>query len=242
MKLSVVIPAYKQTDLTIVHIRECMNSSRIPDEIVVVNDFGDTTLKDRIAELPRKCPIVYGYIREELGFGYHASCNLGIWLSRGDFITLEDADHIPLRDAYKNAVALLEEKPELNRIGFRRQWVPILDTLTKPFEEWTPYGGLGSNAMVAMYRRELLLDTKGCNEEMLEYGWLAYSFKARMMKVGLIGAVVNGFYIVKDGSEQNIKRNMSKKNRELYKKDARHTHFHNSFGLLNFEFDVTRFV
>ena len=40
MRLSVVITAYDQHPLTVMHVREVMNSTRLPDEIVVVNDGG----------------------------------------------------------------------------------------------------------------------------------------------------------------------------------------------------------
>ena len=44
MTLSIIITAYDQEELTVVHVRECMNSTLLPDEIIVVNDHGDPNL------------------------------------------------------------------------------------------------------------------------------------------------------------------------------------------------------
>ena len=41
MNLSVIIPIYSRIELVAVHLREIMKSSKIPDEIIIVNDGGD---------------------------------------------------------------------------------------------------------------------------------------------------------------------------------------------------------
>ena len=238
--LSVIIPTYNNTDLCLVHVRESMNSLKIPEEIVVINDGGDIGLRDKLFELSRKTKIVYARIHQDILWNYHGAINLGIWLSRGDFVTLEDVDHIPLHDAYSNALAVFAEYPELSRVGWRRQWVPKADVLNKPFEEWQPYGGLGTNAMVAMYRRDLLLDMKGGDERMRNYGWLAYCFKARMTKLGAKATNVNGFYIIKDGEEPGLQRPMSVLNRKIYRENANRDHVHGEDGILNYQFTVER--
>lgn len=238
MKLSVVVPAFRQTDLTVVHVRECMNSTRVPDEIVVVNDNGDTELHEKLKNLPRKCRLVYAYIREDVGFGYNHACNLGVWLASGEVFTIEDADHIPLRDTYANALSLFENDKTLGRVSFKRQWVSLSDVLSKPFKEWSPYGGLGANAMVAMYKRDVYTKVCGQDERMNEYGWLAYNWKASERKINTVVKVIGGFYIIKDGSEQNIVRNMSLKNRRIFKEDANNPHYNNVHGILNFSYDV----
>ena len=237
-RLSVIIPAYKQTALTVVHVRECMNSYRVPDEIIVVNDHGDETLFDELQKLEKKTKIIYAYILQDVGFGYNHACNLGFWLSRGDFITLEDADHIPLREAYSNATEILEDRPEIDRVSFSRYWVPLENVLTLPYKDWVPTGVIGPNSMVAMYRREVYAYTKGQDERMNEYGWLAYDWKVRETKVGVKTMKAGQFYIVKDGSEQNIKRGMSKKNRKFYKENTANPHPHGENGVLNFMFHV----
>lgn len=240
MKISVIIPTYWNSDLCVVHVRESMNSSLVPDEIICCNDGGDPALRDKLFSLPRKCSVIYAKIHEDIPWNYGGVCNLGIWLSRGDFLTIEDVDHIPLRDAYKNAVQILDEHSEISRVGFRRQWVSKIEVLSKSFEEWNPYGGLGTNAMVAMYRRELHLDMRGQDERMRAYGWLAYDFKNRMDKLNVKASITNGFYIVKDGEEPNLQRPMSVENRRIYKENINRNHVHDSTGILRFQFSVER--
>ena len=238
--LSVIIPTYHNNDLCVAHVRESMNSLKIPEEIIVVNDGGDPALRDQLFELPKKTKVIYARIHQDIQWNYHGALNLAIWLSRGDFITIEDVDHIPLRDAYFNALNQFVERPELSRVGFRRQWVPKADVLSKPFEEWQPYGGLGTNAMVAMYRRELLADMKGGDERMRNYGWLAYCWKVRMDKLGSKATNTNGFYIIKDGEEPGLKRPMSVENRRIYRENANRIHVHGEDGILNYQFTVER--
>ena len=241
MKLSVIIPTYWQSDLCCVHVREAMEGTVIPDEIVVINDGGDPGLEDKLCQISKKTNVIYARILEDVGFNYNGACNLGVWLSRGDYVTVEDVDHIPLRQAYENGISILDTRPEISRVAYRRQWVPLAHVLERSFSEWEPYGGLGCNAMVAMYRRELMLDMKGQDERMREYGWLAYDFKNRLVKLKVQHAVTFGFLIVKDGSEPNIDRHMSVTNRRIYRQNVARLHPHEEGGILRFTFEVTRF-
>jgi len=217
-----------------------MESFRVPDEIIVVNDGGDPALVEKLRQLPKKTNVIYARIREDVGFNYNGACNLGVWLSRGDALTIEDVDHIPYRSAYSDGLVILDEQPEIGRVAYRREWVPLDHVLNKPFGQWIPYGGLGANAMVAMYRREALLDMKGQDERMREYGWLAYDFKYRMKKLNVRCATARGFYIVKDGSEPNINRSMSVANRRIYRENVFRPHVHEDGGILRFTYEVER--
>src|SRR3990167_9841194 len=116
-RLSAIVPAYNTTDLTVVHIREIMKSSRVPDEIVVVNDCGDEGLKEKLLALkPFNTKVIYAYIQPpDIPWNYNGACNLGVWIATGDYITIEDSDHIPSRDAYENGIKILDEHPEYSR-------------------------------------------------------------------------------------------------------------------------------
>lgn len=237
-KLSVIIPAYWQTDLTVVHVRECMNSSRIPDEIVVCNDTGDLKLRDKLFNLPRKTKIIYAYILPPDLFQYNGACNLGVWLSTGDIIAIEDADHIPDRDTYKKGLEILVNKPEINRVAYNRYWVELEDVLKNPFENWKKTGSIGCNQMVSLIRRDLYIKMGGQDERMVEYGWLAYDFVMKYKKLKAKTEKSGYYYIVRDGSEQNIKRGMSEKNRKIYKENCQREHIKHPYGILNFQYDV----
>lgn len=238
MKHSVLIPAYRQHELTKVHVRECMNSSVIPDEIIVVNDHGDPSLKEMLKSLELKTKVVYAYILEDINWNYNGAVNLAFWLSRGDYISIEDTDHIPQRNVYKDAIGILDTQPEINRIHYWRQWVPIADTQTKPFEEWERYGSLGPNQMVTMLRREVYQMTKGQDERLCgRYGYMAYTWVAQYKRLGVQTAQVNSYYIVKDGSEPGMVRGMSPENRKTYREIANGPYVHSKHGVLNFEFE-----
>lgn len=240
MKLSVIIPTYHQTDLCVVHVRECMNSTVKPDEIIVVNDGGDDELRQKLIDLPRTVPVVYAKVREDITWNYNGACNLGFWLSKGDIIALEDVDHIPLRKTYENGLHGLED-PKYDRAHFNRQWVPIADVLSKPFEQWTPYGRLGPNQMVTMFKRDLYLRLKGQDERFCgRYGYMAYDWASRYRKLGVASIKCESYYIIKDGSEQNMVRGMSPVNREFYKLNARAPWVHSNHGMLNFTYTYER--
>ena len=239
-KISVVIPTYWQADLCVVHVRECMNSSRPPDEIIVVNDCGDPTLLDKLKQLTLTVPVIYAFIREDIVWNYNGACNLGVWLSSGDLISIEDADHVPWRNAYKDAEIALQNKV-YDRVHFSRRWVPIKDTQEKPFEQWEPYGKLGPNQMVTIIRRELYLRLKGQDERFCgRYGYMAYDWASRYRKLNISSVKCDGFFIIKDGSENNMQRSMSKVNREFYKHNARAPWHHSTHGMLNFTYDFQR--
>jgi len=235
--ISVIIPTYHNTDLCVVHVREIMNSIVVPDEIVVVDDCGDPAVKDRLAELPKNTKVIYARINEDIIWNYNGACNLAVWLSHGEFISIEDVDHIPLRDAYKNALGVLEDE-SISRVTFGRNWVPIKDVLEKPFEEWQPYGKLGPNQMVTIIRRDVYLKLKGQDERLCgRYGFMAYNWAASYRKLGIRSKQVGQFYIVKDAEEQGMKRGMSLKNRQIYRENANSPALHSPHGILNFTYE-----
>ena len=52
--LSIIIPAYDQHEVTALHVREIMKSTRLPDEVIVVNDGGADDLKDKLKQFKIK--------------------------------------------------------------------------------------------------------------------------------------------------------------------------------------------
>ena len=115
-KISTLISAYNKHDITTSHVRECMNGTLIPDEIIVVNDGGTPDLKDKLMALDKKTKIIYAEILPpKIPWNYTGARNLGMWLSTGDYISLEDNDHIPDRNYYQDCVNTFKEHPEFLR-------------------------------------------------------------------------------------------------------------------------------
>jgi len=198
-KISVLISSYNKNDLVAIHVRECMNSTRIPDEIIVVNDGGTPDLRDKLSALNKKTKILYAEILPpKIPWNYTGARNLGIWLSKGDFISMEDDDHIPHKDFYTECLKTFEEHPEFGRIKSNKRWVvQIEDVLNKPVEEWKITGSRIPHRDVAMYRREVLLKIKGYDERFAgEYGWCCTDICRRLIRSNIIEGNAGYQYVV----------------------------------------------
>lgn len=243
MKLSVIIPAYARHELTVRHVEECLKSYRLPDEIIVVNDGGDPSLRDMVYALRGTVSLVYARIDQDILWNYNGACNLGVWLSTGDIIALEDTDHIPSKELYGNALNLLDDRPEVDRVGVRRSVVNIEEVMTKPMEEWTAIKGWGSNQMVTLFRRDVYLKLKGQDERFAgNYGWMAYDWPMRYRRAEIKTATINGYWaVVGDEGEPGLKRGLSIENRRIYRSNANSGSYQHPEGILKFTYQYERF-
>lgn len=230
--LSTIISAYNKHNITTVHIRECMNSSVVPDEIIVVNDGGTPDLKDKLLTLDKKTKIIYAEILPpKIAWNYTGARNLGIWLSTGDYISLEDNDHIPNRTYYQDCLNTFAEHPEYKRLKSNKRFVVSEeDVLTKPFEEWKVIGKRPCHQDVAFNRREVFLQLKGYDERFAgEYGWCSTDLNRRLSRAGIVCGQAGYQYVV--FSEKT--RGLSHRNwtfcREPDKTQTSH-------GILNFKY------
>ena len=202
MKLSVIISAYNNHPLTVVHVRECANSIHIPNEIIVVNDAGTPDLRDKLLKLKKESKIVsrliYARINEEIAWNYTGARNLGFWLSTGDYISIEDNDHIPHKDFYKEAVEKLETNPNVGKVKTYKRWVVnIEDVLSKPIDEWKVISSRVPHQDVAIIRRDVYLKVKGYDERFAgAYGWSATDWKRRLLRAEVITANAGYQYVV----------------------------------------------
>lgn len=243
--LSVLITAYNQDELTLAHIREAMNSDLCPDEIVVVNDGG----KDFKIDLPTKCPIVYARILEDKTWNQNGARNLALYLSRGDNVVVEDNDHMPNRDFYKQAVELLKEN---DRVACAKRWVISRNDLGKPQEEWTKLKTRGKADIIAAWKRNSLLDIKGFDEGFCgQYGWDVPDLSCRAEMLKIKTAYTEGYYVVGDWmcNEENREyykgswaTKMAPDNYHRYKRHARENICQSELGILNFNYEVKRYA
>lgn len=236
MKLSVVIPAYNRSELTARHVEECLKSTRVPDEIIVVNDGGDKALKGM---LPKG--ITYAYITEDILWNYCGAVNLGFWIASGDIVAIEDTDHIPLRDVYERAEKYFEANPTIERFACSRNVVEQTE-LSKSMEEWNVSRNWGPNDMVSIVRRSMYIRMKGQDERFARnYGYMCYCYKARMRMLNVQSHKEHGYWaIVGDGGEPNMKRGLSVANRRIYHDNANRPEKDGQFknGILNFNFTI----
>ena len=236
--LSVIIPAYRRHELTTRHVEECLKSTRVPDEIVVVNDGGDPCLRDM---LPRSGNIIYARVEQDINWNYVGAVNLGFWLSTGDLISIEDTDHIPDRTAYENALEILKN-PEIDRVAFRRKCVRI-EELSKPMEEWNVLKTWGSNQMNTILRRDVYLKLKGQDERFAgNYGWSTYDWVNRYRNILKCKSATTqwGWAVIGDDGEPGMSRSMSPINHRIYRENAQTEHLQHPQGLLNFTYTFER--
>ena len=116
MKISTIITAYNVHEVTIAHVKACMEGTVMPYEVIVVNDGGDPNLLEMLKKVEKKCPITYALIEEDIPWNYTGARNLGVWLSRGEYLAIEDNDTIPSVDFYKKALELIKE-------GYDKGWL-----------------------------------------------------------------------------------------------------------------------
>lgn len=243
MKLTVIIPAYRRHPLTLRHFEYCLQSSRLPEEIIIINDGGDPGLKEMLQTMTwdrQKTKVIYAEVEEDILWNYNGACNLGVWISTGDIIALEDTDHIPKIDTYEVGMKAFENNPEVGRLSFGRTIVQVDDCMKNPREAWVSTGGLGTNQMVAMMRRETYLKLKGQDERLCgSYGYMAYDFpwrRDRILKV--VSKKVHSYWAVfGDQGEPGLQRGLSVRNRGIYHENVNAGKLHSKHGILNFQYN-----
>ena len=89
--VSVIISAYDHHDITTVHVREAMNVSKMPLEIIVVDD-GSKDKTGEIANSLAKKDKRIKVINHEVNRGYGAAFKSGLYKSTYSWIAFTDAD------------------------------------------------------------------------------------------------------------------------------------------------------
>jgi len=189
-KLSIIIPVWGKHELAVVHVRECMNSTRMPDEIIVINDGGEDDLKDKLKELEIKTKVIYAKILPpKIPWNYTGARNLGVWLSSGNFLSIEDQDHIPYPDFYEQVLEEFKKNPQALRCKARwRHEVNLEDIINKDKSEWVVQGGRQAHHDCCVLKRELYLKTKGYDERFAgEYGWSNTNWRRRLVMIDWTG-------------------------------------------------------
>lgn len=238
--LSVIIPAYDQHKITALHVQELMKSTRLPEEVIVVNDGGKDNLKGMLKKIDKKCPVYYAKINEDIAWNYTGARNLGFWLSDGDYVCLEDTDHIPMPDVYERAVKYLDENKEVDKVVFHtRKKVYKDDALTNPVEKWKIIDPpRGTHYDLHMMRRELYLKVKGFDERFSgKYAWACTDWRRRTARVDCKHEKVYvNYYVILNAETQTLERRRSKENYSLAKQGGDREHIQSPKGILNFTY------
>jgi glycosyltransferase involved in cell wall biosynthesis len=240
-RLSVILPNYEHFHITKVHVREVMNQEIMPYEIIVVNDGGGKELRDILLELkPFRTKVRYAYILPpKIPWNYNGAVNLGVWLSVGDYLVIEDNDNIPMRGLYIQMLNRLLQYPEVGRVTAAHRRDISSDQLDKPSSEWKSVSGRGPNQGSYMMRRKAYTMLKGQDERMAGgYGWMYYDWRARLLgKAKIQFGTAGDYWYVTDG-QSTLSRKHHSKNYGIYRQNARSPDNHHEYGILNFKFTV----
>ena len=239
--LSIVISAYDQPELTVEHVKNSMRATVIPDEIIVVNDGGEDFI-DKLKEIEKKTKLVYARIIEDIPWNTNGAYNLGLLISRGDLVSIEDCDHLCYPDFYEKAIEEISNGFD-KVLGRYRQFMKM-EELSKP--QWTPYRSAGAHKLVGVYKREMLLKMKGFDERFGGYyGWNGMDLLRRLQKLECKTSAVSGFYMVIDGCSLQGKRPLTAGGKSKMEKENHHQILHNlkeggqvEHPMLNFNYTV----
>lgn len=241
-RLSVLISAYSDHPVTVAHVRECMNSIRVPDEIIVVNDHGDPSLREMLIQLPKKCPVIYAYIIDDIPWNYTGARNLAFFISRGDYIAIEDNDHIPRANWYEEALKVFVERPWVDRVYGEDRWKVSRDEVGKPIGEWQRQGKRPYHRDTCVMKRENYLLVKGYDERFAgAYAWACTDWRRRNERAGTKYEFANSNYWVvidgeREGGVKNLIRRRSYRNYGFAReKDG---HIQSPKGIINFTYTI----
>lgn len=241
MNISVIIPAYQQDDLIKYHVEFCMASSRLPYEIIVVNDGGADSLKEKLLTINKKTRLIYAKIEQDIAWNQPGARNLGVWLSGGDYLALEDADHLPQENFYKEASQKLDEGADI--VLARKRWSLYMEDLVKGSKELR--GQRGTHKFVSLIKRDVWLKMKGFDERFSgHYGWDVPDWKRKVQRHGFKYDQVGYYYHIEDGLapgkwrrvDANNKRFPEADNYRLLKENDRFARLQHPNGILNFNY------
>src|SRR3990167_3929599 len=200
--LSVIISTFDKPELCMGHVRESMNSEYMPHEIIVVNDHGDLGTREMLKSLEIKTRIIYVWINEDIPWNYTGARNLGVWLSKGDILAMEDCDNIPSKKVYGEAVKTMAEYPEIGRWISNKRPTIHYDQLMKPLEQWEFYKRRPIHQDTQFLRRDIYLKVKGCDERFAGlYPWAHTDWKRRLIRAGIQTGQLQEHYFSVEGGE-----------------------------------------
>lgn len=200
MDLSIIIPWYgAPVDVMERHFEAITGNTLKPVEIIIANDGWqqDTELILLIERYSKIIPFVYVNILEDVPWNMAECLNLGLWLTKAGYVSIEDCDILPSPTYYETAMIYM-------KAGISK-YIAHYDN--EP----------GYPCACGVYSRETLTDVGGFEEDFSgSYGFNDIYLSAKMNMKGFktylsfdkLITVLHG------GTSQNVSRDNSR-NREL---------------------------
>ncbi len=209
-RLSVIIPVYGQHELAVLHAWACQMNRLCPYEIIVVNDGGDPGLRDMLADSVYywTSNLLYARIEQDIPWNQPGARNLGIWLSTGDVLAIEDNDHVPTPILYEEAMALMDD-PAILTVRPHRHCIMLADVKEAlANDDLRRFPLIKAGSATRIVRREVIAALKGYNEDFCgAHGGDDCDVVRRMRPLGGCAVPKTGTYLrVGDGDTQTLDR------------------------------------
>lgn len=107
--VSVIIPAYNSSSTIAETVDSVLNQTRVPDEIIVVDDCGPDDVTAALGERMERVK----YIRHEVNKGVGGARNTGFLASTGSLIAFLDADDVFFPQFIEVAAQILNDEPDV---------------------------------------------------------------------------------------------------------------------------------
>lgn len=107
--ISIIIPAYNSSGTICETVDAVLNQTRVPDEIIVVDDCGPDDLPAALGERMKHIT----YIRHETNTGVAGARNTGFLASTGSLVSFHDGDDILFSKFMETASRVLAERPDI---------------------------------------------------------------------------------------------------------------------------------
>ncbi len=91
MSISVIIPSFNRSDLLARAMGSVLAQTRLPDELLIIDDGSDDDTRNIVLEITRKAPLPVRYLYQD-NRGAAAARNLGIKQAGGDILCFLDSD------------------------------------------------------------------------------------------------------------------------------------------------------
>ena len=173
---------------------------KFESECIIVDNGSDDGTKEFLEKQTYDNLI---YNRNPINLGISKGKNIGINLSKGEYILMLDADIIPVKNSIKMFVEYLEDNPECDALGFRpNKWSNQKNNkFGQTFHETELYELHGIEPInrcciyYGIFRRSLFEKGLRLNEKgefgKPGYGWEDHDFFERMKSLGVTQYVAN---------------------------------------------------
>ena len=159
MKISIVIPAYRQQDFLPDAIESCLTQTAKPHEIIVVDDGSP----DKTAEIATRYPVK---LIRQVNKGLASARNTGIMNATGDWILPLDSDDILLDNCLERIMSYEGEAdiiaPSFKEFGVRQTQIILMPD--PKLEDFKTANRIGYCSAI---KREVLLEVGGYSSKMI---------------------------------------------------------------------------